>query len=116
MSSGKVIGYIAYLTKLEVLCEGDSAIVAGSRQLMQSYIAKRNPGLLNKVTITKARFGDIRKCMELGAAYSFDKDAYERFQPLAKKSGIDVGPQDFSGETPTGLHFVRVQKTRVSGN
>ena len=86
MSSGKVIGYIAYVTKLKLICEGDSCIVAGSRTKMISYLDIARPGYSKKVTITKAMFGDIRKAIELGAAYSFDREAYARFQPLARKS------------------------------
>jgi len=54
--------------------------------------------------------------MRPGGAYCFDEEAYGRFQPHAEKAGIKAGPQDFSGETPTGLHFVRIQWMTVSGN
>jgi hypothetical protein len=116
MSNGKVIGYLAYITKIQIICERDSCVIAGSREKMKSYLKAINPRALNEVTISKARFGDIKKAMELGAAYNFDEESYNRFYPLAKKHGINVGRQDFSGETPTGFHFVRVQKMRTSRN
>ena len=116
MSAGKVIGYLAYISKAELICEGNSCIIAGSRNKMKSYIKQRNPELSGKVTISKARFGDIKRGLEYGAAYSFDEEAYGRLYPLAVKAGIDVGPEDFTDETPTGLHFVRVAKVRLSRN
>ncbi len=116
MSSGKVIGYIAYVTKLQLICEGDSCIVAGSRKKMISYLEIARPGESKKVTITKARFGDIKRAIELGAAYSFDREAYERFHPLARKSGIDVGPADFDAAESEGIQFVTVRRKVPSGN
>lgn len=116
MSAGKVIGYLAYVTKAEPICEGDSCIIAGSREKMKQYVQRTNPLYGDKVTISKARFGDIKRAMELGAAYSFDEEAYNRFYPLARKAGMGVGPEDFTGETPTGMHFVRIQKMKTSRN
>ena len=75
-----------------------------------------NPGALKKVTITKARFGEIIGGMQYGGVYSFYKKAYNRFYPLAKKAGMNLGREDFSSQTPTDLHFVRVEKMSVSTN
>ena len=116
MSSGKVIGYIAYATKLQLICEGDSCIVAGSRKKMVSYLDIARPGASKIVAIAKARFGDIERAIELGAAYSFDREAYERFQPLARKSGIDVGPADFDAAESAGIQFVTVRRKVPSGD
>ena len=77
---------------------------------------QRNPDASDKVTIIKARFGEIMQGMNRGGAYSFDEESYNRFYPLAVKAGMKIGPEDFSGETPTGLHFVRVQKMGISTN
>ena len=99
-----------------LICDGNAALVAGTKDKLRLYIRQRNPGALEKITIIKARFGDIKRGMNSGAAYSFDEEAYNRFYPLARKSGMDIGPEDFSGETPTGLHFVRIQKMFTSGN
>lgn len=112
MPSGKVIGYIAYVTKLQLICDGDACIVAGSRRKMESYLETAEPGSSMRVTIAKARFGDVKRAMELGAAYSFDREAYERFRPLARKCGIDPGPKDFDETGTEGIQFVRVQGKR----
>jgi hypothetical protein len=114
--SGNVIGYLAYITKPQLICEGDSCIIVGTSEKMKSYIRQRNPQLTDIVTISKVRFDDIIRAMEYGAAYSFDEESYNRFYPLARKNGINIGPEDFSGKTPTGLHYVRVQKMRISKN
>jgi hypothetical protein len=116
MSDHKVIGHIAYLTKLEIVCDGDSCLVAGSSKKMKSYLEQRNPDASDKVTIVKARFREIMQGMMRGGAYSFDEESYNRFYPLAAKAGMKIGLEDFSGETPTGLHFVRVQKMDISTN
>jgi hypothetical protein len=79
---------------------------------MESYLEIAEPGSSRKVTIAKARFGDVKRALELGAAYSFDREAYERFRPLARKCGIDPGPKDFDEAGTEGIRFVRVRKGR----
>ena len=110
MSEGKVIGYLAYVTKLQLICEGDSCIIAGSREKMESYIKQFSAHQNKRVTITKARFGDIKRALQLGASYSFDEDAYSRFHPLAVKAGITAGSEEFTAEAGEGVHFVRVRR------
>ncbi len=39
MSYHKVIGYFAYHRGGEVICDGDSCIIAGSEEKMKAYIA-----------------------------------------------------------------------------
>lgn len=120
MPDGKVIGHLAYITKTHLICDGDSCIISGSREKMKERLRRTNPQVMNSVTITKARFGDIKRGLQCGAAYSFDEESYGRFYPLADKAGIKVGPEDFSGEPPdgsrSGLHLVRVQKMGISRN
>ena len=116
MSESTVIGYIAYRKKTHPICDGDSCIIAGSELKMKAYLRQRNPHELKRVKIVKARFGRIKAALDLGAAYSFDETAYNRFYPLAQQAGMAIGPEDFSWQTPTGLHFVRVQKTFVNTN
>ncbi|WP_207678899.1 hypothetical protein [Desulfonema magnum] len=81
---------------------------------MKDYVSRMN--LKGSPAIKRTRFGEIKKGLGLGAAYCFDEESYGRFYPSAQKAGIKAGPEDFSGETPTGLHFVRVGKMSVSGN
>ena len=114
--NSKVIGWLAYITRLQLICDGDSCLIAGSKEKLLSYIRQRNPDVLDKVSVAKARFGEIKRGLDYGAACSFDEKAYNRFYPLARQAGINVGPEDFSGETPTGLHFVRIQKMTGSKN
>jgi hypothetical protein len=108
----KVIGYLAYKTLREVLCDGDSCIIAGSQSKLREYVKKMYSGG-TEMTIQKVRFGEIKRGLDFGGAYSFDEEAYNRFYPLASKAGINVGKEDFSGPTPTGFHFVRVQKLYI---
>ena len=114
MSDHRVIGFFAYFGSGEVICDGDACIIAGSDAKMRDCISRMS--LKGSPTIRKTRFGEIRKGLRLGAAYCFDGEAYSRFHPPAEKAGIKAGPQDFSGETPTGPHFVRVGGMSVSGN
>ncbi len=81
---------------------------------MKGYLETTTAGSRERTRIKKTRFGEILNGLELGAAYAFDKESYSRFQPLAKKAGVPVSPQDFSGTSPTGMHFVRVQVVDVT--
>ena len=104
----KVIGYFAYASPSEVVCDGDACIIAGSEADLRTYLAELGRGLTMHHTLKKTRFGEIMRGMRLGAAYAFDETSYNRFYPLAKREGFDLGPEDFS-PTATGRHFVRVQ-------
>ena len=118
MSDHEVIGYFAYSAGGAVICDGDACIIAGSEAKMRDYITRMQLQDIPTagLTIRKTRFGEIAKGLGLGAAYCFDEEAYNRFYPLSEKAGIKAGPEDFSGETPTGMHFVRVGRMSVSGN
>jgi hypothetical protein len=105
----KVIGYFAYVPPMNAFCDGDACIVAGSETALRDYIAALNPDDVNKNRVKKTRFGEIMRGIGLGAAYAFDADAYNRFFPLAQEEGLNVGPEDFSQPSPTGMHFVRIE-------
>jgi hypothetical protein len=45
----------------------------------------------------------------LGAAYAFDKGAYRRFYPLAKRAGLAVMEADFETHQAAGERFLIVQ-------
>ena len=104
----KVIGYFAYASPVEVVCDGDACIIAGSEGALRTYLSEL--GLAGPIsnTLKKTRFGEIMHGIRLGAAYAFDEISYNRFYPLAKREGFDLGPEDFS-PTATGRHFVKVQ-------
>ena len=116
MSRRKSVGYFAYLPGGNVICDGDSCVIAGSRKKMKKYLDAQRSYDTSQINIKKARFEEIRKGMELGAAYSFDEEAYNRFYPMAQKAGIGLGPEDFSEDRPGKFHFVRVQHFPVSSN
>jgi hypothetical protein len=97
----KVIGYFAFSSPTEVICEGEACVISGSEQDMKKYIvsALRDPS--KNATIKKTRFGDIIKGMEMGAPYAFDEQSYNRFYPLANRIGFNLKEEDFSKETET---------------
>jgi len=110
VNDAKVIGYFAYSSPSEVVCDGDACVIAGSDSDLRTYLSELGPGEEINHTLKKTRFGEIIRGMRLGAAYAFDEIAYNRFYPLAKREGLELGPEDFS-PTATGRHFVRVQIT-----
>ncbi len=109
-----VIGNFAYTSPMHAICDGDACVTAGSEAGMKRYVEAMVSGSLKGTRIKKTRFGEIMKGLELGAAYAFDEEAYNRFYPLAKKAGLPMTPQDFSGPSPTGMHFVRIPLAGVT--
>ena len=106
--SRTVIGWFA-VAGLNALCDGDACVIAGSREAMRTIMARRAVGGVASLTIKKTRFGEIMTGLSLGAAYCFDKEAYNRFFPLAQREGLSLGPEDFSDPGPHGVHLFRVQ-------
>lgn len=86
----KIVGYFAYTNSGTVLCEGESCVIAGSAELMQSYL-KRLPSNSNssKDIIKKTSFGEIMDGLGQGASYAFDEEAYKIFFNLARLNGIN---------------------------
>ena len=105
----KVIGYFAYLSPKEVVCDGVACVISGSEQTMRNYIESIGAGLVENHTIKKTRFRDIIAGMKMGAPYAFDEESYNRFYPLANKIGFNLKKEDFSVPTETGNHFVVVR-------
>ena len=104
----RVIGYFAYASSTDVVCDGDACVIAGSDADLRRYLSELGSGEGINPTLKKTRFGEIMTGLRLGAGYAFDETSYNRFYPLAKREGLDLGPEDFF-PTPTGRHFVRVQ-------
>ena len=96
-SHTKVLGYIATLPgKIDLLCDGDSCIIAGSEKTMKEYIAN---------------FSN-QTGLKLGAAYSFDHESYLRFCPLATEDGmdfVDFTPEDKARPAGLAVSLMRVQ-------
>lgn len=109
----KVIGFIAQRSgSNNLLCDGDSAIVAGSEKTMLLYLSNLPGKVTTMYEIKKARYGHILKCLKLGAAYSFDEEAFNRFSPLAMQEGrklVQFGQDANIATGKTGLHLMRVK-------
>ena len=110
----KVVGFIAQKTgTVNLLCDGDSAIVAGSENNMRNYIESiENERGQSVYEIKKARYGHILKCLRLGAAYSFDEESYSRFFPLVKDEGkkvVEFGKDANEVTHKTGIHLMRIK-------
>ena len=112
-SHTKVLGYIATLPgKIDLLCDGDSCIIAGSEKTMKEYIANFSNQTGLKYSISKARYGRVLQAMKLGAAYSFDHESYLRFCPLATEDGmdfVDFTPEDKARPAGLAVSLMRVQ-------
>ena len=107
--SFKVIGYFAY-TSSNAFCDGDACVIAGSEELMKSYLQEA-PADAEKDIIKKTRFGEIIEGMRRGGAYAFDKESYKHFLDIAKLNGIDNLPPigSFEQHSLTGMQFIRIQ-------
>lgn len=57
----KVIGYFAYLSPMQVACDGEACVIAGSEEAMRRYLSISNPENAEKHTIKKTRFREITK-------------------------------------------------------
>ena len=110
----KVIGFVAQKSgTVNLICDGDSAIVAGSEKKMRDYVENMEKRLTKPgYEIKKARYGHILKCLKLGASYSFDEESYSRFYPLAKdenKKVIEFGKDSNEATHKAGTHLLRVK-------
>lgn len=104
---GKVIGYFAFHPPIDVLCDGDACIIAGTQSALNKYIKTLSApevAFQNR----KTRLSDIRDGIDRGGAYAFDKESYKIFHPLANELGFKLKNEDFNS-TETGLHFVVVR-------
>lgn len=98
----KIIGFFGYLPPSNIVRDYDACIIAGSDAAFKKYLQLANHPLPAKVIIMKTRFIDVLRGLSLGAPYSFDKEAYTRFYPLAKKAGFDAAEANFKTEQPDG--------------
>lgn len=105
----KVIGSFGYLPPAKVVCDGDSCIIAGSEVAFKRYLKKANYPKSDKVIIKKTRFIEVLRGLSLCAPYSFDKEAYHRFYPLAKKAGFNVSMANFKAEPDGEIEFMTIR-------
>lgn len=106
----KVVGYFAYLSPTQVVCSDvDACVVSGSIKAMEEYLAEIDPLGAPKATVKKTRFGEIRRGLQLGAAYAFDKESYARFYPLAVEAGMPVAAAGFEEQSSQAGRFFTVR-------
>jgi hypothetical protein len=108
----KVVGYFSYSDGGNVFCDGDACIIAGTEELMYSYIKLIISDHKKQDIVKKTRFGEVIGGLELGGAYAFDKEAYSRFFYLGEQCGISDLPEPssfFLESSPKGLHFIKIQ-------
>jgi hypothetical protein len=94
-SKTRVIGYISFVDRINLFCSEDACVVAGSEKSILEYIRRANPGRKNDLNIKKARYGEIEAGLLAGGAYAFDKESYQRFQPIAIQEGYDLSNLNF---------------------
>jgi len=112
----KVIGYFAYESPTMLVCSGEACVIAGSRRAMTRYILEIDPNQQTRRTIKKTTFAEIKRGLELGAAYAFDKVSYKRFYPLARRAGLGVMKVDeaaFEKREAAGERFLIIQLQSV---
>ena len=89
-NDSRVLGVCAQAAPDEVFRFEDACLIAGSPERMRTYLAA-NPRLRGSaMAVSKIRFADVHAGLDAGAAYAFDREAFERFSPLARDAGIDV--------------------------
>lgn len=108
VAANPLIGYLVH-NGVEVLCDGDGCVIAGSRHAIQAIVQRFGARFADMRTIQAAPFSDILDGLRRGAAYCFDEVAYGRFLEPGRQIGLALGDEDFSDPGPLGMHFVRVQ-------
>lgn len=104
-----VIGYFAVHPPLDVLCDGDACIIAGSQSALNRYIQSMSNGGA-EFQKRKTRLSEILDGLNRGGAYAFDQESYRVFYPLANKHGYELKNEIFT-KTETGHHFVVIRNT-----
>jgi hypothetical protein len=108
----EVIGYFAIRTgTMNILCDGDACVIAGSQEALSSYILKLANDRPADYTIKKTRYGEILQGMQMGGVYPFDGRAYRRFLPLAKADRMNLA--EFIIEDDPKPHEDAVRLMRV---
>ena len=104
----QVVGFFAS-DGIDVLCDGDACVIAGSAPAMRQLLERRAAGRPTVMTVRPTTFAEIWQGLRLGGAYAFDERSYTVFRPLANRAGAALPAEDLSDSGPTGLHLLRVQ-------
>ncbi len=108
----KVVGYFAIRTgTMNIVCDGDACVIAGSQKALNSYIGKLMGDNPVDYSIKKTRYGEIFQGMRMGGVYTFDNKAYNKFLPLAKADGMPFA--EFKIEDDPRPHKDAVRLMRV---
>jgi hypothetical protein len=108
----KVVGYFAIRTgTMNIVCDGDACVIAGSYKALNSYISKLMGDNPVNYSIKKTRYGEILQGMRMGGVYTFDNKAFNKFLPLAKADGIPLA--EFKIEDDRKPHKDAVRLMRV---
>jgi hypothetical protein len=106
----KVVGYFAYVSPEEVLCDGDACIISASEAAIRDYQrAASGTNHAADLRVRKTRFGEILAGLAMGASYAFDPTTYDRFRPLALAEGLQFEPERLGVKDPGGFEFFRIQ-------
>jgi len=84
----KTIGYFAIHHPIDVLCEGEACIIAGSQSALNRY--KKTLTADAEFQNRKTSLGEILEGLSRGGAYAFDEDSYNLFYPLANRHGYNL--------------------------
>ena len=98
----KVIGYYARLRGTHLFCNDPACIITSSERALKDAIRAARPEDAKSCTIRKTRFVDILRGLLAGAPYALDRDAYQRFYPLAYQEGLEAltDPEEFPTDAP----------------
>lgn len=106
MNSGTVIGWFASKRGAGQFCDDHKAlVVCGSQVTLRKAITSRGADP-STFMYEKARMGDIAAALQMGGAYAFDREAYERFAPEGASIGIPKQDFDFTPSQPGLIKFI----------
>lgn len=106
----KTIGYFAIYLPVDVLCEGEACVIAGSQSALNRYKKSLIPD--TEYQNRKTSLGEILEGLSRGGAYAFDEESYNLFYPLANKHGYNLKREEFLA-TESGFHFVTIKSIKI---
>ena len=110
---GKIVGYYAnYKGTQDLLCDGDSCVIAGSADAMKVYIRKLAQDNPKDYHIRKTRFAEIMQGMQMGGVYSFDRKAYSKFLPILRLEGKNLAEFKSYNDSKPYADAVRLMRVK----